>query len=138
MYDSLKNILDTTAGFITTILAIVITVVAWYRLFEKAGVEGWKAFIPIYNIYCYYYIATGGINAGLWFLGTFLLGWIPFVGKIVTIISYLYINYNFAKKYTTNEILVLLHLIPTLSSLIKLILAFGDYDFNSYIKKQRI
>ncbi len=47
---------------IQTILAIVVvvyilTVVAMWKIFSKAGEKGWKAIIPIYNNYVLYKIA---------------------------------------------------------------------------------
>ena len=41
-------------------LAIIIAVyAAFWRLFEKAGEEGWKGIIPIYNEYKLFELATG-------------------------------------------------------------------------------
>lgn len=127
VYDFLKNILNSTATVMSTLLAIVIAVVAWYKLFEKAGVEGWKAFIPFYNLWCYYKIATNGENTGLWFFGSLLLGWIPGIGALIAGVTHLYISYNFAKRYTNNTLLIILNLIPITSPIVLLILAFGDY-----------
>lgn len=131
MFDFLIDLLSTTVSFIIFLISITITIIAWYRLFEKAGVDGWKAIIPIYNIWCYYKIATNGINTWIWFFGPLILGWIPIIGWIITAISYLYINYKFAKRYTNNDLLIILHLIPAISPIIKLIFAFGDYGFDN-------
>lgn len=39
---------------IVVALAIyVLLIVAWWKIFDKAGVAGWKSLIPIYNIYKY-------------------------------------------------------------------------------------
>ena len=29
----------------------ILTLVAWWKIFEKMGEAGWKGFIPVYNIY---------------------------------------------------------------------------------------
>lgn len=39
-----------TGSFVFGIVVAVLAVVILYKIFEKAGVEGWKAFIPLYNI----------------------------------------------------------------------------------------
>lgn len=43
------------AGLLTLVLAIlifyVLVVIAGWKIFKKAGEKGWKALIPIYNIY---------------------------------------------------------------------------------------
>ena len=31
----------------------IVQIIAMYKIFEKAGIEGWKAIIPIYNILQY-------------------------------------------------------------------------------------
>lgn len=127
MYDFLKNILNSTATAMSTLLAIIIAAVAWYKLFEKAGISGWKAFIPFYNVYCYFKIATKGQNTAIWFFCAMVLGLLPIVGFAIAAISYLYISYNFAKRYTDNLLLIILNLIPLTSPIVLLILAFGDF-----------
>ncbi len=37
----------------------IVTIIAYWKLFEKAGVEGWKAIIPYYNTFKIAQIATG-------------------------------------------------------------------------------
>lgn len=41
---------------ITAIVAYIITVIPLWAMFKKAGVKGWKAIVPIYNIYIIYKI----------------------------------------------------------------------------------
>ena len=40
-----------TAIGVIAIVLIVLTVIAHWRMFTKAGVEGWKAIIPVYSDY---------------------------------------------------------------------------------------
>ena len=49
-----------TVGIIYYILYII----AGWKLFEKAGEQGWKALIPIYNSYIYYKIV--GMKKWFW------------------------------------------------------------------------
>ncbi|MDO4526660.1 MAG: DUF5684 domain-containing protein [Candidatus Saccharibacteria bacterium] len=48
-------------GFVVTIIMII----AWWKIFKKAGLAGWKSLIPFYNMYCLYRIS--GLS-GWWFL----------------------------------------------------------------------
>ena len=41
----------------------VLVVIAWWKIFVKAGEKGWKAIIPIYNMYIMYKI----VKMELWF-----------------------------------------------------------------------
>ncbi|MCQ2567528.1 MAG: DUF5684 domain-containing protein [Mogibacterium sp.] len=57
-------------------LAVVALYAGFYKICEKAGTEGWRGVIPVYNYYKIFQIITGN---GL----MFLLCFIPFVGNIV-------------------------------------------------------
>ena len=46
---------------VAMIIICALVLIAWWKIFEKAGEKGWKVLIPIYNIYtelCQYH----GIN----------------------------------------------------------------------------
>ena len=45
--ESYRNGTTTTTSLVITVL----TLIAMWRIFEKAGEGGWKAIIPIYNLY---------------------------------------------------------------------------------------
>lgn len=66
-----------TAG-IATLVFYIFTVIAGWKIFEKAGEKGWKSLIPIYNFYLLYKIA--GLKNWFWitllasFIGNFALG----------------------------------------------------------------
>lgn len=47
------------SGILVSILALVVH----WKLFEKAGEEGWKALIPIYNLYILFKITWGADRA---------------------------------------------------------------------------
>ena len=66
----------------------VLTVIASWRIIEKAGDKGWKALIPFYNVYILYKIA--GVKNWFWpFLGATL------VASIVTSIPDVSVNMAF-------------------------------------------
>ena len=68
-----------SAVYVILSLAIsVLTLVAMWKLFVKAGKAGWKCLIPFYNTYCLYDIAWG--NGWL-----FLLMFVPCVDVVVGI-----------------------------------------------------
>ena len=35
---------------LTTIIFAIVNIVAFWRIFEKAGIAGWKSIIPVYNL----------------------------------------------------------------------------------------
>ena len=47
-----------TSAIIFTLMSII-TIVAYWKIFESAGLDGWKAIIPFYNGYCLFDIAWG-------------------------------------------------------------------------------
>lgn len=67
---------------ILTPLAIAIaTVIAQCKIFEKAGMEGWHAAVPIYNMYKFFeMVGINGIHI-LWLL-------LPIIGWIIYLIFY--------------------------------------------------
>lgn len=68
------------AGYtIVAIVILILTLVAMWRIFTKAGKPGWGCIIPFYNMYCLYDITFG--NGWL-----FLLTFVPCVNVIVGII----------------------------------------------------
>lgn len=74
-------------GFIMMILGIFMLVCMW-KLFVKAGYEGWKCLIPIYNVYCLFEMSFG--NGWL-----VLLCLIPFVGFVMMVLMW----YKLAKAF---------------------------------------
>ncbi|MBR2133832.1 MAG: hypothetical protein IJ851_03890 [Eubacterium sp.] len=73
---------------ICAFIVVVLSIIANWKLFEKAGEAGWKAIIPIYNIY----ILCKIVDGNGW---KFLLLIIPVVNFVYTII----LNLREAKAY---------------------------------------
>ena len=69
---------DSAVYAILSLAIYVLTLVAMWKLFVKAGRAGWKCLIPFYNTYCLYDIAWG--NGWL-----FLLMFVPCVNVVVGI-----------------------------------------------------
>jgi hypothetical protein len=72
------------------IVLFVLYVAAWWQIFTKAGEEGWKAIIPIYNIIVLLKI----VGREWWWI---LLMLIPFVSLIVWIIVMLDLAKSFGR-----------------------------------------
>ncbi len=53
------GILGGTFAFmmILGLVIMVLFIIAWWKIFEKAGIKGWKSLIPIYNQYCLFRIS---------------------------------------------------------------------------------
>jgi hypothetical protein len=81
---------STVAAWIIIIAVIVIFVAAWWQIFTKAGEEGWKAIIPIYNII----ILLKIVGREWWWV---LLMLIPIVSLIVWIIVMLDLAKSFGR-----------------------------------------
>jgi len=80
------------AILVTALVAWAIMAVAGWKIFEKAGVEGWKALIPFYNNYLF--LEIGGYNGWL-----MLLIFVPYVGSlVVAILMALGLAKNFGKS----------------------------------------
>ncbi len=103
---------------------LVISVIALWKIFEKAGVEGWKALIPIYNGWVLAEIAG---KPGWWGLVS-LLAWIPLIGPIVAVVVYVLIALELAKRFGKDTTFAILGLV--IFNLIGLlILGFGDAKY---------
>ncbi len=63
---------------IVVLVIAILTIIARWKIFTKAGKPGWASIIPFYSDYCMYDIAWG--NGWL-----FLLGFVPCVNIVVSI-----------------------------------------------------
>lgn len=70
-----------TYGILVLAVA-VLTIVANWKIFSKAGEKGWKSLIPIYNSVILYKIS--GLSP--WLLLLYLTAFIPVVGGIITFV----------------------------------------------------
>lgn len=75
---------------LTGLVVFVIMIIAMWKIFEKAGQEGWKAIIPIYN----YYILLKIVGKPGWWLVLLL---IPGVSLIFLIWTYNMLSKSFGK-----------------------------------------
>ena len=102
---------------IALILAVVL-IVAWWKIFTKAGKPGWAALIPIYNVI----VMLQVIGRPIWWIILFL---IPVVNIIIEIIVFLDLAKSFGRSTWFGIGLILLN------PIFVLILAFGDAEYKA-------
>ena len=109
--------LHASAGSMIFYLAIIgLSMVVLYKIFEKAGIESWKAFIPFYNYFVLYELVWGnGFYA--------LLLLIPIANIIVSAITAIKLAKAFGKG---TGFAVGIFFIPIV---FEGILAFGDAKY---------
>ena len=103
--------------FCTLALAVIVfMIVAMWKIYEKAGQEGWAAIIPIYNTY----ILLKIVGKPWWWL---LLMLIPGVNLVLIIWTYNMLSKSFGKDegFTVGLLLLGIVFFP--------ILGFGDAKY---------
>ncbi len=110
--------------FLLVLLAIwIVSIIAFWRVFEKAGKHGWAAIIPIYNGWVLFEISG---KPGWWVL----LGLIPFLGGLILLVLYILAALELAKRFGKSPVFAVFGLI--IFSLIGfLILGYGDAKYNA-------
>ncbi len=77
-------------GLIVAVVSYVVSAFLLSRIFKKAGVEGWKAWVPVYNMWI---LLELGDQKGFWAV----LAIIPFV-NIVSVVFMIIAEYNIGLK----------------------------------------
>ena len=116
--ETIGAIFGSITSVIVMIAVIALFIIAWWKICEKAGYEGWKAIIPFYSQYCLYEIAFGQGKGWL-----FLLLFVPCVSFVIQIILAVKLAQAFGKGtgFTIGLILV--------PNIFYLILGFGDAQY---------
>ena len=70
----------------------LLTIIAHWKIFTKAGKPGWASIVPLYNLYILFQIA--GYNGWL-----FLLLLIPFVNVVMMVLVCIRLAKDFGKGY---------------------------------------
>lgn len=103
--------------YMVILLAIcIISIVANWKIFTKAGKPGWASIIPIYNVYVQFQIA--GMSGWM-----FLLLLVPIVNIVVSIMLYVNLAKAFGKSTGFAIGLIFLNFIFVL------MLAFGSAEY---------
>lgn len=93
------------------LLIVVLMLVSSWKVYEKAGRQGWEGIIPIYNLYVMLQI----INRPWWWL--LIMIFIPIANVIMMIIALKEFLAKFGKGYRVHDCndLLPLHHIPDIS-----------------------
>lgn len=109
----------------------ILTVIGRWKMFEKAGFEGWKSIIPFYNLYTHCQMV--GVN--VWWVAIYfgvlilngILGPLAIVGYLVMIYFYVLLAVSTAKSFGKDESYgVGIFFVPTI---FYMILGFGKSEF---------
>ena len=121
--------------YLVIVLAVaVIQIIAMWKIFTKAGEEGWKSIIPIYNMVTLFKI----IGLSPWLILGYFATIIPYIGPYIgwivviaiTIIQAYYLAKSFGKEI---GYMFGLWLLP---SIFYMILGFGNAQYVGPYKKQ--
>lgn len=117
-YDSAASAAVSLPITLLSIVIGVLTIVALWKVFTKAGEHGWAAIVPLYNAYVEFRVA--GFNPWL-----FLLLLIPIVNVVMAILVAVRIGTAFGKSLVWS--IFLLILLPVIGLLI---LGFGSATYD--------
>ena len=110
----LENI---SSGTVIAALAVaIVSIIAQWKIFTKAGKPGWAAIIPFYNMYTLFEVA--GMNGWM-----FLLMLLPIVNIVIMIMLYVTLAKSFGKSTGFAVGLIFLNFI------FMLILGFGSDQY---------
>lgn len=110
----------------------IIYVIGLARLFKKAGIEGWKAIIPVYNDYLFTCKVCGLHWA--WFVGTIVGSFLTLEGSVLAIFR-IFVKamsfYNLAIK-CNKEIPPTMIFGALFPEIVTMVYGFGDYIIDPY------
>lgn len=126
-------------ALIIGLIIFAVQVVAFWKIFEKAGEDGWRALVPFYNWWVYFEVAGKPGWWGLVPVGAQLIGVIPILGwllagpiAIAGIVLYVIAALELAKRFNKSTTFAVVGLI--LFSLIgHLMLAFDDAKYTGKV-----
>lgn len=132
--------------FIVLGILFIVTIVAQWKLFTKAGEAGWKSIVPLYNSYTLIEIAFSktknwlfiapmlsfalGLGDGLFNINGAIVGAILIASSLVNI----YVGIEFVKRYASTGMAIGSLFVPFI---IYPIIAFSDkYEYTPYTQEQ--
>jgi hypothetical protein len=111
--------------FIPLLILAVLSIIAMWKIFTKAGKPGWAAIIPIYNVVVLLQVAT----MPLWWLAVILLSFIPVVGFIASLAFSIVVGINVGRKFGKSDVWGAI--LNGILSIGYLILGFGSATYNA-------
>jgi ABC-type Na+ efflux pump permease subunit len=117
-----EGIFAVLGAFVFVYLVIlVLMVVSFWKIFEKAGKPGWAAIVPIYNLIVFLEI----VNKPVWWLVLIL---IPIVNIVILIMLTHRLSLSFGQGVGFTILLIFVGIIGYP------VLAFGDYKYVGPLK----
>lgn len=101
----------------------IISIISMWKIFTKAGLEGWKSIIPFYNMYCLFKITWGN-------------GWIflSMIVPLLDLIIWIMTMYRLAKAFKKGiGFCIGLLFLPVIFAPI---LAFGNYKYDASVTEK--
>ena len=120
--NAMLNMLSAVFSLAVGALFWLVGIVGRWKVFEKAGKEGWKSLIPFYSGYCLYDISMG--TGWLYFL-TF----IPLVGLVVSVVQAV----NLARAFGCGTFMAILLFV--FQDIMLIPLGFGNYQYQGPIHR---
>ena len=111
------------AFMLVAVVFTIINFVTGFKIFQKAGIAGWKIFIPFYNSYLQYQLVFG---VG-WL---FLLNFLPIVSYILPFV----LEFKLAKVFNKGTGFEIASLF--ISPINRLIIAFGESKYVGPLQQQ--
>ena len=118
------------AAIATTLITILVTlsimilmIIAYWKLFAKAGQKGWKSLIPIYNNVILFRIA--GLSP--WLILVYFASVIPVIGGLAVLGITIYLMYKLAVAFGKDGAFTVG--LVLLSPIFLMILAFGKSEY---------
>lgn len=108
---------------IVALIVGVLTIIANWKIFTKAGQKGWKCLIPIYNSVILFRIA--GLSP--WLILVYFASIIPVVGWIAVLGITIYLMYNLAKAFGKDGAFTVG--LVLLNTIFMMILGFGKAEY---------
>lgn len=109
------SLLNLPATWIFLLIWYIFIIISNYLMFQKSGEAGWKALIPIYNLYTKQCI-TFGKEKGLFFILILL----PYVRPVYAA----YLTYSFGRSFGLSAIQAVFYILFT--PIFNIYLAFSD------------
>ena len=108
---------------VIALIIAVLSIIAHWKVFKKAGEKGWKAIIPIYGTITLFKVA--GVSP--WLVLGYLAGFIPWIGGLICAGITIYVMISLAKAFDKGTGFTVGLIL--LNTIFMLILAFGDAEY---------
>lgn len=127
-YAALGGIMGVFAGFAMFMIVFsaiigILTIIANWKVFTKAGEKGWKSLIPIYNVVTLFRVA--GLSG--WCVLGYLAAIIPVIGPFIALGLTIYLMINLAKAFGKDGGFAVGLIL--LNTIFIMILAFGSAEY---------